>query len=105
MYSNMVVVFNFIISHWSLTPQAFKEAVLVAALAKCVLAVLWWTTRMLVAKFPANATLSAASLAASTGIGASSVRLCRMSPVKRKRSCWTKPMIERRSAVESFCVR
>ena len=58
MYSNIVVVFNFIISQWSLTPQAFKEAVLAAALAKCVLAVLWWTTRMLVAKFPANATLS-----------------------------------------------
>ncbi|HYS56757.1 MAG TPA: hypothetical protein VEM34_01280 [Burkholderiales bacterium] len=58
MYSNIVVVFNFIISQWSLTPQAFKEAVLAAALAKCVLAVIWWTTRMLVAKFPANATLS-----------------------------------------------
>ena len=58
MYSNMVVVFNFIISQWSLTPQAFKEAVLAAALTKCVLAVIWWTTRMLVAKFPANATLS-----------------------------------------------
>src|SRR6266849_6725552 len=58
MSSNIVVVFNFIISQWSLTPQAFKEAVLAAALAKCVLAVLWWTTRMLIAKFPANATLS-----------------------------------------------
>src|SRR6266699_4916998 len=59
MYSNIVVVFNFIISQWSLTPQAFKEAVLAAAFTKCVLAVIWWTTRMLVAKFPANATLSA----------------------------------------------
>src|SRR6266705_1401303 len=58
MYSNIVVVFNFIISQWSLTPQAFKEAVLAAALAKCVLAVTWWTTRMLVSKFPANAALS-----------------------------------------------
>ncbi len=58
MVSNIAVIFNFIISQWSLTPQAFKEAVLAAALAKCVLAVLWWTTRMLVAKFPANATLS-----------------------------------------------
>ena len=58
MYSNIVVVFNFILSQWSLTPQAFKEAVLAAALAKCVLAVIWWTTRMLVAKFPANAALS-----------------------------------------------
>jgi len=46
------------ISQWSLTPQAFKDAVLFAALTKCVLAVIWWTTRMLVAKFPANATLS-----------------------------------------------
>src|SRR6267378_4989429 len=59
MYSNIVVVFNFILSQWSLTPQAFKEAVLAAALAKCVLAVIWWTTRMLVAKFPANPALSA----------------------------------------------
>jgi len=59
MYSNIVVVFNFIISQWSLTPQAFKEAVLAAALAKCVLAVTWWTTRMLVSKFPANPALSA----------------------------------------------
>src|SRR5438876_10914998 len=59
MYSNIVVVFNFVISQWSLTPQAFKEAVLAAALAKCVLAVIWWTTRMLVAKFPANPALSA----------------------------------------------
>jgi hypothetical protein len=58
MVSNIAVVFNFIISQWSLTPQAFKDAVLFAALTKCVLAVIWWTTRMLVAKFPANATLS-----------------------------------------------
>src|SRR5437660_9558878 len=59
MSSNTVVVFNFIISQWSLTPLAFKEAVLAAALAKCVLAVIWWTTRMLVSKFPANPALSA----------------------------------------------
>jgi hypothetical protein len=57
-YSDMVVVFNFVISQWSLTPQAFKDAVLAAALAKSVLAVIWWTTRMLVAKFPANVSLS-----------------------------------------------
>jgi hypothetical protein len=54
MYTNLVVVFNFIISQWSLSPQAFKDAVLYAALAKCILAVLWWTMRMLVAKFPAS---------------------------------------------------
>jgi len=58
MYSNLVVIFNFIISQWSLSPQAFKDAVLYAALAKCVLAVVWWTMRMLVAKFPANAAIS-----------------------------------------------
>ena len=57
--SNLVIIFNFIISQWSLTPQGFKEAVLAAAFAKCVLAVIWWTTRMLVAKFPANPALSA----------------------------------------------
>jgi hypothetical protein len=59
MSSDLVVVFNFIISQWSLSPQAFKDAVLVAALAKSVIAVLWWTTRMLVAKFPANVAVTA----------------------------------------------
>jgi hypothetical protein len=54
MAENLVVIFNFIISQWSLSPQAFKDAVLYAALAKCVLAVLWWTMRVLVAKFPAS---------------------------------------------------
>ena len=58
MYSNLVVIFNFIISQWSLSPQAFKDAVLYAALAKCVLAVVWWTMRVLVEKFPANAAIS-----------------------------------------------
>jgi len=58
MYSDLVIVFNFIISQWSLSPQAFKDAVLFAALAKCVLAVVWWTMRVLVAKFPANAAIS-----------------------------------------------
>jgi hypothetical protein len=54
MYENLVIVFNFIISQWSLSPQGFQDAVLYAALAKCVLAVLWWTMRVLVAKFPAS---------------------------------------------------
>jgi hypothetical protein len=58
MYSDLVIIFNYIISQWSLTPQAFKDAVLAAALAKAVLAVAWWTTRMLVAKFPKNAALA-----------------------------------------------
>jgi len=58
MYSDLVVVFNFIISQWSLSPQAFQDAVLAAALAKAVLAVIWWTTRMLATKFPASASLS-----------------------------------------------
>ena len=54
MYENLVVIFNFIISQWSLSPQGFQDAVLYAALAKCVFAVLWWTMRVLVAKFPAS---------------------------------------------------
>jgi hypothetical protein len=54
MYTNLVVIFNFIISQWSLSPQGFKDAVLYAAVAKCVLAVLWWTMRVMVAKFPAS---------------------------------------------------
>jgi len=33
MFDNLVIVFNFIISKWSLSPKAFKDAVLVAALA------------------------------------------------------------------------
>ena len=58
MYSNLVVIFNFIVSQWSLSPQAFEEAVLIAALLKSVLAVLWWTMRMLVRKFPASGPVS-----------------------------------------------
>ncbi len=58
MYTNLVIVFNFIISQWSLSPQAFKDAVLAAAFAKCVLALVWWTTRVLVAKFPLNPALA-----------------------------------------------
>ena len=58
MYSNMVVIFSYIISQWSLSPQAFKDAVLVAALLKSVLAVLWWTLRMLARKFPASDSVS-----------------------------------------------
>jgi hypothetical protein len=59
MHNDLVIIFNFIISQWSLTPQAFKDTVLAAALAKAVLAVIWWTTRMLVAKFPRSGALSA----------------------------------------------
>jgi hypothetical protein len=59
MHSNLVIIFNFIISQWSLSPEAFKDAVLYAAFAKCIIAVLWWTVRVLVAKFPANAAISA----------------------------------------------
>ena len=54
MYQNLVIIFNFIISQWSLSPQAFKQAVLYAALAKATLAVLWWTMRLLVSKFPTS---------------------------------------------------
>ena len=32
MYTNLVTIFNFIISQWSLSPEAFKDAVVVAAL-------------------------------------------------------------------------
>jgi len=53
-HSNLVIIFNFIISQWSLSPQGFKDAVLYAAFAKCILAVLWWTMRVVVAKFPAS---------------------------------------------------
>ena len=59
MYSDLVIVFDFIISQWSLSPEAFKDAVLMAAFAKAVLAVIWWSTRTLVAKFPGSAALSA----------------------------------------------
>lgn len=59
MYSDLVIVFNFIISQWSLSPEAFKDAVLYAAFAKAVLAVIWWSTRTLVAKFPGSPILAA----------------------------------------------
>lgn len=59
MYSNLVIIFNFIISQWSLSPEGFKEAVLLAALAKAVLAIIWWMTRILVARFPGSSALSA----------------------------------------------
>ena len=58
MYTNLVTIFNFIISQWSLSPEAFKDAVVIAALLKAVLAVLWWTMRMLVRKFPASGPVS-----------------------------------------------
>jgi len=58
MSSNLVIIFNFIIGQWSLSPQAFKDAVLYAALAKCVLAIIWWTMRVLVVKFPSNAAVA-----------------------------------------------
>ena len=58
MWADLVVIFNFIISQWSLSPQAFKDAVLIAALLKSVLAVLWWTMRMLARKFPASDSVS-----------------------------------------------
>ncbi len=58
MYSNLVTIFNFIISQWSLSPAAFKDAVVIAALLKSVLAVLWWTMRMLVRKFPTSDSVS-----------------------------------------------
>jgi len=58
MYTNLVTIFNFIISQWSLSPEAFKDAVVVAALLKSVLAVLWWSMRMLARKFPASDSVS-----------------------------------------------
>jgi len=36
MVSNITIIFNFIISQWSLTRRRFKDAVLFAALTKCV---------------------------------------------------------------------
>jgi len=58
MYSNLVTIFNFIISQWSLSPAAFKDAVVIAAILKSVLAILWWTMRMLARKFPASGSVS-----------------------------------------------
>ncbi len=61
MKSDLVIIFNFIISQWSFTPQAFKEAIINAALAKFVLSVCWWATRFMVHKFPGNATIGVIS--------------------------------------------
>ena len=58
MKSDLAAVFNFLISQWSFTPAAFKDAIINAALAKFVLSVLWWMTRLLVARFPQNGALA-----------------------------------------------
>jgi hypothetical protein len=54
MRSDLDIIFNFIISQWSFTPQAFKEAIINAALAKFVISGVWWITRFLMSKFPQN---------------------------------------------------
>lgn len=59
MKSDLIIIFNFILSQWSFTPGAFKEAIVNAALAKFLLSAVWWLTRFLVGKFPANQALSA----------------------------------------------
>jgi hypothetical protein len=61
MKSDLVVIFNFILSQWSFTPAAFKDAIVNAALAKFLLSAFWWITRFLVGKFPSNQALSAIS--------------------------------------------
>ncbi len=59
MKSDLVIIFNFILSQWSFTPSAFKEAIVNAALAKFLLSAIWWLTRFLVGKFPSSQALSA----------------------------------------------
>ena len=61
MKTDLAIIFNFIISQWSFTPQAFKEAIINAALAKFTLSVIWWVTRFMVHKFPKSATISVVS--------------------------------------------
>jgi hypothetical protein len=58
MKSDLTIVFNYIISQWSFTPDAFKSAIINAALAKFVLSLFWWLTRFLVARFPRSTSLS-----------------------------------------------
>jgi hypothetical protein len=61
MKSDLGIIFNFIISQWSFTPQAFKEAIINAAIAKFTLSVIWWMVRLLVAKFPQSRTMNLVS--------------------------------------------
>jgi hypothetical protein len=61
MKSDLGIIFNFIISQWSFTPEAFKDAIVNAALAKFILSAVWWVTRYLVGKFPKNMAVSAVS--------------------------------------------
>ena len=58
MKSDLSIIFNFIISQWSLTPETFKNAIINAAVAKFTLSVFWWMARFLVAKFPKSAAIS-----------------------------------------------
>ena len=66
MKSDLTVIFNFILSQWSFTPGAFKDAIINAALAKFLLSGIWWATRFLVGKFPANQALSVVSILLNT---------------------------------------
>jgi hypothetical protein len=66
MKTDLGVIFNFIISQWSLSPQAFKEAIVSAALAKFTVSIIWWATRFLVGKFPKSIAVSFTSRILST---------------------------------------
>ncbi|MBI2319053.1 MAG: hypothetical protein HYY28_04645 [Betaproteobacteria bacterium] len=66
MKSDLAIIFNFIVSQWSFSPQAFRDAIINAALAKFTLSVIWWVTRFMVHKFPHSATMSILSRALNT---------------------------------------
>jgi hypothetical protein len=52
MLNNLEYIFRFIISQWSLTPEAFKEMLLSAAMAKIIISVCWWVARLWGSHFP-----------------------------------------------------
>jgi hypothetical protein len=58
MKSDATIVFNFLLSQWSISPGAFKELIVNAAIAKFALSIIWWAIRLLMSRFPENTALS-----------------------------------------------
>ena len=52
MLNNLEYILKFVIAQWSFTPEAFKETLVNAAIAKITISVCWWIARMWGSKFP-----------------------------------------------------
>ena len=52
MLNNLEYILKFIISQWNLTPEAFKEMLVSAAMAKIIISACWWIARLWGSRFP-----------------------------------------------------